>query len=40
MRFSMMLKILLAALASASIMSLVHAAAATKADGDQASWPT
>jgi hypothetical protein len=35
MRISMMSKMLLAALASASMMSLVHAAAATRADGDQ-----
>jgi len=35
MRISMMSKMLLAALASASMMSPVHAAAATKADGDQ-----
>jgi nitrite reductase (NO-forming) len=35
MRTSMMSRMLLAALASASMMSLVQAAAATKADGDQ-----
>lgn len=35
MRISMMSRILLAALASASLMSVVHAATATKADRDQ-----
>lgn len=35
MRFSMISKMLLATLASASMVSLAHAVAVTKADGDQ-----